>query len=167
MVKCGSPDQALRTAKEGEGEGVKSLSCYNMEMSLISIITLLFAAIASFTGTITLWGNRPRVTLKVSQKDDEVFHVHIVNRTHETIIIVEYGIHLSDGRDLSRKSSHRSILSGLDFITDDWSISSLKETIDKEHAMSKVTFVYAKDATLRRYPYRCRFPKHLRKVIES
>jgi hypothetical protein len=86
---------------------------------------------------------------------------------------MEYGLHLSNGKDLSRKAtwpetavSFRAVQPGLDF-SSTWSIPSLKEDIKEKHAGNTIEFAYATDSAIEKYRYVGKIPKNIKKLIED
>ncbi len=126
------------------------------------------AALGAITTIITLIKNRQKVIVKVWKTDEDTFHINIINRTHQSIEIKEYGLHLSDNSDFSRKAlaTYPTIPPGGDF-TSAWSLNGVKEYIKNEHPGSKITFAYCRSATEKPYPYTGKIPKRIQKMIND
>ena len=126
------------------------------------------AALGAIAAIITLIKNRQKVIVKVWKTDEDTFCINIINRTHQRIEIKEYGLHLSDNGNLSRKAlaTHPTIPPGDDFPSD-WSINGVKELIKNEQPGSKITFAYCRSATEKPYTYTGKIPKRIQKMIND
>jgi len=122
---------------------------------------------------ITLWNHRQRVVIEIWQIEKQTLRIHIINRTHQTIELKEYGLHLSNGDDLSReaawpgtRTSFRAMKPGSDFPSD-WSIPGLKQEIKQKHDGATVEFAYATDAAIEKYRYKAKVPRRVKRLLED